>query len=346
MRKLLLLGITLSLFSIRAFSQTACTQTLRQARTVYDEGRLHELPAMLESCIRNGFTDDEKTEAYRLLILAYIYLDEPEKADQTMLALLQHNHEFQINPEADPAEFISLYHTFRTKPIFRWGLRVGGTYSFINVLNSYGVHDLSSSTASYEGNPSFEAAVIFEKDLTERIIGQAEIAYTNNKSTYVNDNFIDDDGLPYAKVTSIETQTWLNLNLLGQYKIMPDSKLNPHVILGPSIRYLFGDEAKIETEFPKGGEQASGANEDLAGFRNKLNLSVIAGAGIKRKLGKQYLMAEIKYSYGLMNTTSTHNDNGKLSAYYGFSLNDATVSYVSVSIGLLFQQFNPKKLTE
>ncbi|WP_040497063.1 outer membrane beta-barrel protein [Fulvivirga imtechensis] len=346
MRKILPAVSLFTILSISAFGQNVCTQTLRQARSVYDEGRIHELPALLESCLKSGFTDDEKTEAYRLLILSYIYLDEPEKADQTMLALLNHNHEFQINPQADPAEFISLYGTFRTKPVFRAGLRAGGTYSLVNVINSYGVHNLSGATASYTGNAAIEAAAIIEKDFTDRIIGQAEIVFSSNKFTYENENFPDDDGLPYARVVAIETQSWLGLNILGQYNVFPDKRYQLHAIFGPSVRYLLADDAKIETEFPKGGEQASGADEDLSPFRNSLNFGLSAGVGVKRKLGKQYFLMDVKYHYGFKNITKVHYDNSRLSTYYGFGLNDMTVSSVSVSVGLLFQYFNPKKLTD
>ena len=95
--------ITILIFSscIEVFAQTACTQTLRRARTVYDEGRVQEMESLLEGCIKNGFTDEERTEAYRLLILSYLYLDEPDKADNAMLALLRDNPEFIINERVD-----------------------------------------------------------------------------------------------------------------------------------------------------------------------------------------------------------------------------------------------------
>lgn len=345
MKKVLLAGIIFFFISISAFSQNICTQTLRQARIIYDEGRLHELPSLLESCLKDGFTDEEKTEAYRLLTLSYIYLDEQEKADKAILALLNHNHEFSINPQVDPAEFINLYSTFRTRPLFRAGLRAGGTYSFVNVINSYGVHNLTNSTATYKGNPSFEVAGIFEKSFGDRITGVGELVFQNNKFTYTNDNFPDDDGTSYVAVTAIETQTWLALNLLGQYRLFKNSRLNPHVMIGPSVRYLLLDEAKIETQFRRGGEEASGADEPLTEYRNPLNIGVTAGASIKKKLGKQYVIFEIKYNYGFTNITKTHNDGGRLSTYYGFALNDMTVSHLTVSTGLLFQYFKPKKLT-
>src|SRR6478609_109001 len=107
MKRLLLLTSLYCIFCFCASGQSTCTQTLRTARSTYDQGRLHELPSLLEGCIKNGFTQQEKVEAYKLLVLAYIYLEEPTKADEAMLNLLNTDHYFKINEATDPAEFIA-----------------------------------------------------------------------------------------------------------------------------------------------------------------------------------------------------------------------------------------------
>ena len=68
---------------------TSCAQTLRLAQSVYDQGRLQELNGILQNCLQNGFTKQERVEAYKLLTLSYIYQEEPEKADEAMLDLLR-----------------------------------------------------------------------------------------------------------------------------------------------------------------------------------------------------------------------------------------------------------------
>jgi len=92
---------------------TSCAQTIRLATSVYEQGRLHELPDLLKNCLNSGFTQQERVTAYKLLTLSYIYLEEPEKADESMLKLLETNPYFEINAAVDPAEFIALYNTFR-----------------------------------------------------------------------------------------------------------------------------------------------------------------------------------------------------------------------------------------
>ena len=126
MRRFLpLIVVALSGVSFFARGQSTCAQTLRLAQSIYEQGRLHELPQLLQECLRNGFNHEEKVSAYKLLTLTHIYLEEPEKADEMMLALLRTDTEFQVNDAVDPAEFVALYKTFRTYPIYRIGGQTG-----------------------------------------------------------------------------------------------------------------------------------------------------------------------------------------------------------------------------
>src|SRR5215467_3982389 len=105
-----------------SFAQQSGAQTLRLARSVYEQGRLHEIPDLINKNIAQ-FSKTELVDAYRLLTLSYIYLEEPEKADESMQKLLQTEHFYEPNPNVDPAEFIGLYKTFRTKAVFNAGVK-------------------------------------------------------------------------------------------------------------------------------------------------------------------------------------------------------------------------------
>lgn len=343
MKRLLIL---LSFILIAQLGYSQCAQILRQGRTVYDEGRIHELPSLLASCIKSGFTNEERTEAYRLLILSYIYLDEPEKADDTMLELLKDNPEFQINPESDPAELINLYGTFRTKPIFMWGAKLDITYTFVNVLNSYATYDQNTTFGEYTPEIGIGGSLIVEKEFKDRITGRFEASLTTHKFTYTS-TFLSTANEPngIASPELIETQTWLGASVLGQYAILKNSSWRPYVTLGPSVYYLMTDELSAETAVD-GGEQATGTSLDLIEkeMRSKLNLMVSAGIGIKKKFGTLYFIANARYSYGLFNITEKHYDN-ELTLKYGAALNDISTGVATLSVGILLPQFSPKKLT-
>src|SRR5690606_39024778 len=151
---------------IAAYSQTACALTLRTARATYDEGRLHELPHLLAPCLKSGFTKQEAVEAYKLLVLSYIYLEEPTKADEAMLQLLRTDPYFEINESADAAEFIALYRTFRTWPVYRVGAKVGVNAAQPHVI-SY-VDAVEGAEVSYSPAISFMSGLVFEIPVAKR----------------------------------------------------------------------------------------------------------------------------------------------------------------------------------
>ena len=142
--KKLLSSILFLFLSVSSYAQlTSGAQTLRLARATYEQGRLHEIPSILEGFLPK-FNKQEKVEAYKLLTLSYIYLEEPEKADDAMLKLLQTDHYFEINLKDDPAEFIALYRTFRTKPIYRIGGKIGINGTRPNVVEAIEAKDRKS----------------------------------------------------------------------------------------------------------------------------------------------------------------------------------------------------------
>ena len=330
-------------------AQNVCTQTLRQARTIYDEGRIHELPDLLKNCLKDGFSDEEKTEAYRLLILSHIFLDEPDNADEAMLQLLRHNTQFQINPNVDPAEFINLYNTFRTKPIFQWGPIGGVNYTLANVINSYGVHDLTlteddatPSYGEYKPNIGFTMGLAVQKELFANFTARGEFHYSIVNFTYSNNpptalGFFD-------HFEDFGKQSWAGLNLTGQYQVL-DKSIKPYVKLGGSAQYLISDEWQMNTQI-SGGETPSGPDEDLKSFRYNFNYSLIAGAGISQKAGKFTITFDITYQYGLINITEENYDNGRLSTYYGRALNDISLNSINARFGVLIPMYDPKKLTK
>ncbi|MBL6445903.1 PorT family protein [Fulvivirga sp. 29W222] len=344
MNKILPLTTFLCLVSLYSTAQTVCTQTLRQARTVYDEGRIHEIPALLESCLKNGFTDDEKTEAYRLLALAYLYLDESVKADEVMLALLRHNNQFQINPQADPAELINLYNSFRTNPIFSYGVKGGGNVSLVNITSNYGVHDQRITMGKYTPAPGYIIGgmieVIFKKNLT--LSGELTLAgyYLDYSNAFSNVDSIN-RFIEYQDIT--ETQTCIALPVTVQYQFA-QGKLNPYVLLGGSANYLLSSSFKGETQTSI--ENFKGATVSLLDQRNKINFSAIAGAGIKIKVGKNHFIAEARFNYGILNQVKEENrlKNQELIFDYGYVDNDFKLNSISISLGYLLPKYNPKKL--
>lgn len=346
MKKFLLQSIVggFLLFSLHnAYSQSTCTQTLRTARGTYDQGRLQELPGLLESCLRHGFTTQEKVEAYKLLTLAYIYLEEPAKADEAMLLLLHADPYFQVNTEVDPAEFIALYNLFRTNPIFRVGINLGVNATQPNVVNSI---EAVNGVAEYAYKISFQSGLTFEIPLNNKFTLHPVILFQQKGFEYSSKvvRGTDEQGLELVNTsTGFEKQTWISLPVTLQYQLKK-GRYNPYVAAGFAGDYLLNSEMTIE-KTRDGAAAVPEKSVDLKPQRENINLSAVLAAGAKLKMFGGYFTAEARFQYGLfkINSEATAYDNQELVFTNGYTDSIYKLNSVSVSFGYVQNIFKPKK---
>lgn len=332
---------------------TSCAQTLRLARSTYDQGRLHELPELLKTCLDNGFTKQEKVEAYKFLALSYIYLEEPEKADEVMLKLLQTDHFFEINEAVDPAEFVALYKTFRSKPIFNVAVKLGPNITMPSVVENYYVGNTAVGAGKYTQRIGFFFGAAFEKDIfaksknsiLSRLVIAPEIFYATRGFKYTNPTVFvyDQTGQTAANSLAIYKQTWIDLNMIVQYKIK-NSVLNPYIGIGPGASYLLNASNQL-TLSPLSGSTVSGPDVDVTDSYRSVVFSAIGLAGVKIKLGSIYITAEARYQYGLMNVINPSKRTNREATFdYADTFNDFHQNNVAVTTGVSIPIFSPKKI--
>jgi hypothetical protein len=353
MKRILLYGILF--LSYAGYAQTpelSCTQVLRTARTVYEQGRLHELPALVEGCLtgKKGsgkFSESEMVEANKILVNTYIYLEEPAKADAAMISLLQTDYFFKPNTAVDPVEFQSLYKKFRTWPIFSFGFKFGVNTSGVNVLKNYYIWSPSQGNGEYKSSVGIQLGLFLEKEFKKKFILNPEVFYTSNSFKYTNSALSTQDDPAKASSDKEElthSQSRMQLNVLVQYKL-GERRLNPYVMLGPSISYLMsstlaGDVSVGQITLP---------STDTREHYKTINYSVIAGAGLKYKIGGIYVTADIRYQYGLGNIVNGDNrySNSEKNVELmnaGYVVNDYSLNHTMINIGLIVPRFVPKKL--
>jgi hypothetical protein len=352
MKKLLLLILFVT-FYIASFSQESganCAQTLRLAQSVYDQGRLHELEDIVNRGLKSGGCDQQTTVSlYKLLTLAYIYLEEPSKADDSMLKLLQTDHYFEINPSIDPAEFVALYNTFRTKPIYRVGAKLGVNASRPNVTNSVTSVELAAdSEYKYAFAILFGGAVDipihFRNKNEDSFTLHGELLYWQKKfeiDQKVDRGFDIDQNALSNDTQGFETENWLSLPLSLEYRFL-DKKYNPYVAGGVALDYLLGGKLRTErlrqdvTSIPE-------ASYDIK--RNPFNISALIAAGVKIKMGGGFFVAEVRYVHGITNVNSSETVYYNEFAVWNQGLPDSIfkVSSLAISGSYLINVFNPKK---
>lgn len=353
MRKLLFLAIIL-LSSFSAFAQTPA-QTLRLARATYEQGRLHEIPTQLnEGVISKMNNKQDKVEAYKILCLSYIYLEEPEKADESMLNILRTDPYFEINEAVDPAEFVALYKTFRTLPILRIGGKLGVDAARPNVKETTTAGDLEGDS-NYKALIGINFGLSVDKPISERLNIHAELLYSQKRfgltQTFSRFNGDPDSDENFQNETeAIETQTWLSLPLAVQYKPFGNKskfneKFNPYVAAGVTVDYLLN--AKISGEQLRDGQSSVQEKSfEFTASRNSMNISVMAAVGIKLRAAGGYIVTEIRYLHGLTQLSSKESafQNPEITWELTYADPVFKISSLGISAGYIQNIFNPKKL--
>ncbi len=336
------LGVTVSQAQ-REQSENACAKTLRSARSSYEQGRIEEVPDLLNDCLKGGFNDVERVEAHKLLILSYLYYDERGAAEEAMLKFLKIEPEYEINPVVDPPEFINLYNSFRTKPIFLIGGKAGGNLTFVDVQKNFSLDNMMTVPGTYSAQLGYQAGLT------------ADIPLFKNFSLGIEANFIgqfyeyENSQLGFSQLTFQEEQLWAEVPLFIRYNF-DKGNVKYYAQVGASISYLISAEATVErtdsVNVEIGNRSVSGPSIDLKEQRESLNYSIVGGVGVKIKnvLGRGYLLADIRYSYGIPNVVNeeTRYDNQELQYRYLYLDNDFSLNNAFFSIGYMVPVYKPK----
>ncbi len=329
-----------------------CAQALRLARAIYDQGRLQEVETYLKPCLSGKSGSDQRAlmvEAYKLLCLSHIYLEEPEKADEDMLNIKRTDPYYRPNEGVDPAEYVALYKTFREEPVFRYGARVGITAAQPLVRTVNAAVQLAEGS-QYNFGLTFFVGPGMEVPITSRLSLYGEglyhpLKFSLTENVLINDPFTGQQRINQFQGT--ETQNWLYLPVQAEYTLFRSSsavsRYSPYVAGGISLGYLLN--ASITAERQREGQSTvPEANIDIS--RNRINGGIAAAAGIKPQIGKGKLVVEIRYTYGITPVTSQERAfaNERLLADYYYADPVFAVQTFSFSVSYLQDKFSPKKI--
>jgi hypothetical protein len=323
--------------------QSTCAQTLRLARSVYENGRLHELDGLLQGCIaKNEWTTQERVDAYKLLTLAYIYMEEPQKADDMMLKILQTDPEFKPNDNIDPAEFVALYRTFRTEPVYRWGMKAGANASQPNV---HQYTPLNEGTENYKYGYGFQVGFTSEIGIFNDKFTLNPELYFQSKSFKVNNTFFEGDQTTKGTVSVKSISLPVSLQYPLRFSKSLDPKWVPYVGAGVAVDLLLKVATDLETDVHN-QSPVNTASIEKSQYK-MFNIAPILSAGVKGKVKKAEIVVEVRYNYGastIFNKQRLYDSQtevfGNKFVHGPFSLNT-----LSVSFGYLLNKYIPRKKT-
>lgn len=350
--KKLIVGFLVSCSLTSGFAQnTDCLQTLARANDEFTAGRFFGIPALLKSCLDNGFTNEQKVQAYQLLTQAYLILDDPIAAEDSYLKLLKADPEFVASPDKDPIDIVYLSKKFTATPIFTPHFRVGTNVSFVRTIYEVNTEGYPVSRKN-NIRPGFSAGVGLDWNINDNISIAGELNF-GSKSFKATRSAISTDDIQ----ESIERQTWLDVPLYVKYRD-DFGKIRPFGYAGFAFNFLFSSKVELRTEnrsplLSETGSQVTteGPNEKIGYKRNLLNRSLLIGGGTYYKIGRDFLFADVRYMAGMTNLADEneiyYNKDGSLASTIGryrwvgdyFRLDN-----LSFSIGYVKPIYNPRKI--
>jgi len=298
-RTFLLLIFVYSFFILAAQEQD-CNQNLTDAEDSYRAGRLHDVAGKLTTCLKSGFTDAQKIEAYRLLTLTYVYLDETELAEESFLQILITDPLYVV-PVTDPIEIHYISNKFTAVPIVTWHpIRLGGSLSFVNYINenySSGIVNENSADPKFSYGLGIGLDLNFNKNLAFGLeVGLKQLKYDLRSTMFEADTITSGDQTLVEK--SFTTASLPVFVRYSQYY----GKFRPFVTAGYEFRFTTF-QSETNTYLKDGAPTESQTYSNGGSYRRGAN-SIFVGGGAMYKITKtlrDYFIVDVKFSRGLHN---------------------------------------------
>lgn len=331
-----------------------CTETLQEARNMYTEGDIATIPDLLDACIKNGFSKEEKVQAYKLIIQVYIFEDKIEESEQILLKLKKTNPVYQIDYENDGAEFIDLFKQYQTTAFLTIGGFGGFNFPIIQIIERVPTSDLNSYKPEYKGSgTNFQGGlrILYQPYLNIEV--QFDPFFMKSSFTYtsqivsIEDTDQDDPAFYLYNHEFIETINLIHFPLSVVYNY-PINNIVPYASAGFDLTLL------------SNATSAPARNYDVSGFtnvtgsdillktlnhRNMLTKNLILGLGVKLKRPMFYIFLDMRHHFALDNIVNGSNrfSNNELIFKYHHVDDDIKMYNLMISVGVAYSFYTHKK---
>jgi hypothetical protein len=337
--------LVLIIFSPVVQGQNECSTKIQDAQKLYEQGMIEEIPQMLAPCMQDGFTRTQIIEAYKLIILSYLFDDNQFEAEKTMVEFLKKFPEYEIMPN-DPVEFVYLFESYRTTSIFSFGFTAGFNLTDPRIIEPYSVYDQSNVSQKNTMKPGFQFGIGLGRYISRRMFLNLELKFSENRYGFKDEVRTSLPGLNgISSVTYSEKLYKLIMPLSVSYEFSAKKKLHYFLRGGFSVASITGVTGTATRQFAEESAPVPGETSDLSKYRKNIMYAGIAGAGIRYKVPHGVLTAELRVSIGLNNIVNpdTRFDNmQQIMKSYHEDDNFATNTF-SFSAGYYFSFYKPKK---
>jgi hypothetical protein len=344
-RTILVSFVFIALAAFAAWSQPPCVNVLVQAKQMFEDGLIEQIPGLLNPCIAQGFSNPEKLEAYKLLVNAYLFDYNITEAGKTMQEFLKEFPAYKPSL-SDPLEFSNLYDEFKVERTSAFGISLGSTFSFPMVSEYYSVDNSFNPDTKYRSS-GFPIAlqVFYNRRLAPGLEIGVDLLYCNFQHVVEERLW---NGLETISFTERSSSMLVPLSLTYAYK--PSNAFYPYVRAGFWYSRLTRVEAEVTRGFTVNGQgvSVSSGTKDFSGHRVKNLYGTLLGFGLVKNLNRGYLYLDFRYHFGM---TDVVEENSRFSDpsmiyHYGYIDDQFRRNFLSTHLGYgynLYRVFSNKK---
>jgi len=330
------------LFSVNAQENNDCAIKLKEAQDQYDIGVIEGIDSLISDCLENGFTREEKLQAYKLLINALIFDDDLPSAEKYMLSFLRKFPEYQI-AATDPSEFVDLLNQFNNNPRSSIGIILGGNFGNVRVIEPVSLNGTKDAGAKYRNSGlGFQAGIIYNINLGSFIEISLEPMYVQSRFEY--------NAQPYtfADVEYTEKQDRIDFPVSCVFTFSK-GKFVPYARLGAKAAYLLSASSNSQRTYVNTSEPlnpVTGSDIEIMDNRLNINYWAVLGGGLRYKIPGAYIFLDVRYNLGLqnqVNTDSRFDGNDDNTWLYLYRQDDFYLDDFSFSMGIAKTIYRPKR---
>lgn len=320
--------------------QADCSVKLKQCEKYYNDGNIDIIPSILDSCMKFGFSKKEKIQALKLKILIALYQDNFPEADENMLKLLTIEPEYEINKAIEEPEFVDLFENFQTSPVYSFGFIGGANRAQMQSTEKYGVYNTNNGYSDqYLPAYSYHFGIKGNMYLTSKMELNSELIFGQQKFSKKESFF------GFSQVLYKETQTFISLPISVRYDLTK-TKIKPFLRVGVCPNLLLNSTSTLIRSYTDNSHaDIKGTEIDLSPYRNKFDISVFGGIGVKYKIKRGNISIDIRYHQFLMNPVkdSERYANSENIFKYYYLDDNFLLSRVELSLAYVYLIYKPEK---
>ena len=304
---------------------------LKEARSLYREGLPENIPNLLNPYLEDGFNRIDKKEAYKLIILSYLFNDYKIEANKVLYDFMKIYPEFKPSEnDTNDLKYLYQYKSFKTNIVFSIGPVVGVNMASPVIEKSF----LITGNAG-EKTVASSSSLVYGIQLGTRIIDYLDIRVdalmSESKYSFKQLNTSDD----YTEVTESIKQFYIPLWLVPYYPIK-DHRVYLKLGWAACLNQSASDDFTLATD---------AATYDISDKRLNFTGSLGFGGGFSLKIPRGFISLEGTYMLG-SNIVDNANRNviPEIESRFQYMDDDFKINNLMVSLNYVYLFYKSKEL--